>query len=154
DIVACPNNALYDVVNESEVARVIAVVEKLYGFACEDLLSKEKKRHIRPPPRTVDGEEPQAGCRQEKQMAVAVSLQLVGSFRRRIELQGVIGTRVLAEWHSRVGAVDATGASIGEMRRRGMPAGLQDVCERDQVAVDVGLRVCQAVSDAGLCRQM
>ena len=66
------NHSLNDVVNKREVAPHPAVVEHIYGLVFEDRFGKEVERHVGASPRSIDGEEPQAGCRQLKQMAVSV----------------------------------------------------------------------------------
>src|SRR6185437_7642931 len=69
--------AVDDVVDVSKIARMTAVVEDLDGLACENFLGEAKERHVRPAPRSVDGEEAQARHRKPIEMRVSVCSEFV-----------------------------------------------------------------------------
>ena len=154
DIVADPDHAIHQVVDIGEIAHVPAVIEQLDRPASDDVPRELEQRHVGPSPRPIDREEPQARRRQPEQMTVAVRHQFVGALGRRVELQGVIGAVMLAERQPRIRAIDAAGAGIDEVRRGGMAARLEDIGKADQVALDIGMRIFQAVAHAGLRGEM
>ena len=61
DAIAGPDHTFGDVLDEREVAFVVAVVEHVDGFALEDVLGEQEQRHVGPAPGTVHREETQAG---------------------------------------------------------------------------------------------
>ena len=61
---------------------------------------------------------------------------------------------VLGIGQAGVATIDARARSIDEVRDACVPAGLENVREADEVAVDVGLRVGQRVAHAGLGREV
>ena len=76
--------------------------------------------------------------------------EFVALLGRRIQTHRIIHPVIRAERDLLVAAVDATGAGIDQMLHRMMPAGLQDVVEPDHIALDVGIRVLNAIADTRL----
>ena len=80
--------------------------------------------------------------------------EFVALLGRRIQAHRIINPVVRAERDFLVAAVDATGAGIDQVLDRMMPASLQDVVEPDHVALDIGVRVLDAITDTSLSRQI
>ena len=80
--------------------------------------------------------------------------QFIGTLGRGVELQRMVRTVMLAERHSRVCAIDAAGAGVDQMRRTCVPARFEHIGEADQVALDIGVRIFEAVANTGLRREM
>ncbi len=116
------DHALDDVVDIGEVAAVPAVVEDLDRTALEDGVGEFHRRHVGPAPGPVDREEAQAGAGQPVEMGVGVRHQLVRALGRGVELQRMVDALALLEGHRRVGAVDARGRGVGQVRAS-RPAG-------------------------------
>ena len=72
----------------------------------------------------------------------------------RIQAHRVIHPVVRTERNFLVTAVDAAGAGVDQVLHRMMPTGLQDVVEPDHVALDVRIRVLDAVADTRLSGQV
>ena len=150
DQVGGADHALDDVVDIGEVAAVAAVVEDLDRAALEDGVGEFHRRHVGPAPGAVDREEAQAGAGQAVEMGVGMRHQLVGALGGGVELERMVDALALLEGHGGVGAVDARGRGVGEMRRLRPAAGLEDVGEAHEVALDVGARVLDGMAHAGL----
>ena len=84
-----------DVVDESEIANHVAVVENIDGFPLRDGVGKEYRRHVGASPRAIDGEEAQSCRRYAVELAVAVCDEFVRLLAGRIETDGDIGLVVL-----------------------------------------------------------
>ena len=153
-VVQAADGARDDVVDEGEVADHVAVVEDLDGLPLRDGAREQHRRHVRPAPGAVDGEIPKTRHRDAVQLAVAVGHQLVGLLGRGVQGDGIVDLVVLAVRNLGVHAVNAGRRSIYEMLHPEVPAGLEDVQEPDQVALQVRIRIGDAVADAGLGGQV
>ena len=80
--------------------------------------------------------------------------EFVALLGRRIQAHRIIHPVVRAERDFLVAAVDAAGAGVDQMLYRMMPAGLQDIVEPDHVALDVSIRVFDAIADTSLSGQV
>src|SRR5215472_15602673 len=67
DFVHYPDQAFYNIVDIREVAFHFAEIEDLDGTIGEDGPSEDKQGHVRPSPRSIDGEKAQPGARQRVQ---------------------------------------------------------------------------------------
>ena len=148
-------DALDDVVDVGEVALHIAVVEDLNGLAGLQFLRGGEIEHVRAAGGTVNGEEPQACGRNIVELAVAVRQKLIGLFGGRVEGDRVVDLVFYCEGHLFVAAVHGGAGGIDEVLDAvvgiiRVPAGLEDVVESDQVALDVDVRMVDGVADAGL----
>ncbi len=150
DEVRGADHALDDVVDIGEVAAVAAVVEDLDRAAREDGVGEFHRRHVGPAPGAVDREEAQARAGQAVEMGVGMRHQLVGALGGGVELERMVDALALLEGHGGVGAVDARGRGVGQMRRLRPAAGLEDVGEAHEVRLDVGARVLDGMAHAGL----
>ena len=101
-------------------------------------MGKELQGHVRAAPGAVDREEAQARAGQAVQMAVGVGHELVALLGRGVERDRRVDAVLLAEGYLLVAAVDGARARVHQVLHRVVAAGLQDVEEADQVAVDVG----------------
>src|SRR5271170_4582684 len=84
------NDSLDDIVDEGKVALHISMIEYCDRLAGEDRLHKEKRRHVRSPPRAVNRKEPKAGGGDLVQVAVAVRHKLPRLLRGCVERDGMI----------------------------------------------------------------
>src|SRR5258705_9783513 len=87
-------------------------------------------------------------------MAVGMRHQLIGALGGGVELQWVVNSRMLGIRQSRVGPINAAAAGVRKVRRSRMSTRFQNVCESDNVAIDVGPWVREGVAHAGLGSQV
>lgn len=83
-------------------------------------------------------------------MAVGVSHQFVTLLTGGVKTERVVDVLVHRKWHGCIGAINAGAAGVDEVLNAIVPAALKDVCETDDVAVDVGEWVFDGVTHAGL----
>ena len=163
-----PDDAFHDVIDIGEIPTAVAVVVDLDGLAFQQFVRESEIGHVRTPGRTVDGEEAEARGRDVVKLGIAVGEELVALLGSRIQAHRIIHPVVRAERDFLVAAVDAAGAGVDQVLdtlvsgipgRAGndvirVPAGLQDVVEPDHVALDVGIRILDAIADTSLCREV
>ena len=101
------DDALDDVVDISEVALAVAVVEDADGIALHQFVGEPEVGHVRSAGWTVDGEEAEARAGDVVQLAVGMSHEFVALLRGGIETHGVINLVVGGIRYLGVGAVDA-----------------------------------------------
>ena len=150
DAVRRVHHALRDVIDEREVAAVIAVVEDVDRLAGQDVLREQEQRHVGTTPRPVHREEAQSRHRQFVEIGVRVRHQLVRLLGRGVERQRMIDILMHGERHLRIRAVHRAGRRVDEMLGAVVPAAFEDVGEADDVAVDVRERILQRVAHARL----
>lgn len=143
-------HALDDVVDVGEVAAAVAHVEDLDGVASAQLLGEAEVGHVGPAHGAVHGEEAQAGGRDGVELGVGGGHQLVGLLGGGVERHRRVDAVLLGERHLLVAAVDRAGAGVDEVPDRVVAAGLEDVEEADEVALEVGAWVLDGVADARL----
>ena len=148
------HDALHDVVHVGEVPAAVAVVVDLDRLAGEQLVRESEICHIRPPSGTIHREKPEARRGNIIQLAVAVGHQLIALLGSGVEAHRVVHAVVRAEWDLLVAAVDGTGAGVHKVLHRMVPARFEDIVESDNIALDVGVRVLDAVAYAGLRREV
>ena len=83
-------------------------------------------------------------------MAVGVSHQLVAFFTGGVEAEGVINVVMYGKRHRCVCTVHAGTAGVHQVLNTVVAAAFQDVRKADDVAVDIGKRVFNGVTHAGL----
>lgn len=143
-------NALDDVVDVGEVAAAVAHVEDLDGVAAAQLLGEAEVGHVGPAHGTVHGEEAQAGRRDGVELGVGGGHELVGLLGGGVERHRRVHAVLLGERHLLVAAVDRAGAGVDEVLDRVVAAGLEDVEEADEVALEVCAGILDGVADTGL----
>ena len=148
------HHSFHNVIDIGEVALAVAVVENLYRFALQELVGEAEVCHVGTAAGTIDGEEAQTGAGDVVELAVGVCHELVALFGGGIEAHGVVHLVVGAVGHLLVAAIDAGGGGIDQVFHLVVAAGLEDVVEADEVALDVGVGVGDAVAHAGLGRQV
>lgn len=143
-------DALDDVVDVGEVAAAVAHVEDLDGVAAAQLLGEAEVGHVGPAHGTVHGEEAQAGRRDGVELGVGGGHELVGLLGGGVERHRRVHAVLLGERHLLVAAVDRAGAGVDEVLDRVVAAGLEDVEEADEVALEVCAGILDGVADTGL----
>lgn len=143
-------HALYDVVDVGEVAAAVTHVEDLDGVAAAQLLGEAEVGHVGPAHGAVHGEEAQSGRRDGVELGVGGGHELVGLLGGGVERHRRVHAVLLGERHLLVAAVDRAGACVDEVLDRVVTAGLEDVEEPDEVALEVGARVLDGVAHARL----
>ena len=144
------NDAFDDVVDVGEVAFAIAIVEDFDGLAFDELIGEAEVGHVGATGGAIDGEEAEAGGGDVVEFGVGVSEELVALFGGGVERDGVIDFVVGAEGDFGVAAVDGAAGGVDEVLGCVVAAGFEDVVEADEVGLDVGVGVVDAVTDAGL----
>lgn len=144
------SDALDDVVDVGEVAAAVAHVEDLDGVAAAQLLGEAEVGHVGPAHGTVHGEEAQAGRRDGVELGVGGGHELVGLLGGGVERHRRVHAVLLGERHLLVAAVDRAGAGVDEVLDRVVAAGLEDVEEADEVALEVCAGILDGVADTGL----
>ncbi len=109
------NHSLHHIVDEGEIALHMAEVIKLNHAPAHDRINKSKNRHIRPPPRTIDGEKSQSCGWDMKHVAIGVGQNLIALLRRRIEADRKIGGIFLGKRDPVVRPINRAGRSEDEM---------------------------------------
>ena len=147
-------DALDDVVHISEIPEHVPVVINLNRLPLPHQVGKLKVGHIRPSPGSVHGKKAQTRSRDAVQMAVSVGHQLIGLFGGRVQTDGVI--HVVRSGKGRLGliAVHRRTGSKEQMLHRIVAAAFQNVKEADDVGVNVGSGIVNAVADSRLSRQV
>ena len=163
-----PDDAFHDVVDVCKITSTVTVVINLDGLAFQQFVRESEIGHVRTPCRTVDGKEAEARGRNIVKLGIAVGKELVALLGSRIQAHGIVHPVVSAERDFLVPAVDAAGTGVDQVLhplvseipgRAGndvirVPAGLQDVVEADHVALDIGIRILDAIADTGLSSQV
>ncbi len=144
------HDAFDNVIDEREVALALAVVENLDGLARLELVGEAEVGHVRAAGGAVDGKEAEARARDVVELAVGVRHELVALLGGGVQRNGVVHFVVCGVGNFLVAAVHAGGARVHEVLDLKVAAGFQDVVESDEVALDVGIRVCDGIADACL----
>ena len=143
DGVAGANDAIDNVHDVGEVASMLAVVEDLNGLTGEDAASEEEEGHVRSAPWPIRRKEPKTGGGKAKEMAVTVRHQFIGALGGSVKLERVIDSGMLGKWQRGIRPVDAASARIGEVGGLGVAARFEDICESDDVALDIRVWILQ-----------
>ena len=163
-----PDDAFHDVIDIGEIPSAVAVVVDLNGLTFQQFVRESEIGHVRTPGRSIDGEEPEARGRDIVKLGIAMGEEFVALLGGRVQAHGIVHPVVRAEGYFLVATVDAAGAGVDQVLdplvswipgRAGndvvrVPAGLQDVVEAYHVALDIGIRVLDAVPDPRLSREV
>lgn len=150
------DNTLDNVVDIGEIALAVSVVEDLNLFTLDEFVGKAEIGHVRTTARTVDGKEAEAGRGDVVELAVGMGHQFVALLGGGIEGDGVVYLVVGTVGHLLVAAIDAGGGGIDEVLYPTLvlfvtvAAGFEDVIETDEVSLDIGTGVGDAVTYTGL----
>ena len=149
-----PDDAFHDVIDIGEIPAAVAVVVDLDGLTFQQFVREAEIGHVRAPGRTVDGEEAKARGRNVIKLGIAVGEELVALLGSRIQAHRIIHPVVRAERDFLVAAIHAAGAGVDQMLHWMMPASLQDVVEPDHVALNISVRILDAIADTRLSSQV
>ena len=149
------HDAFDNVIDKSEVALALAVVENLDGLARLELVGEAEVGHVRAASGTVDRKEAQPRARNVVELAVGVCHELVALLGGGVQRDRVIdlvvgGIRNLLVADLLVAAVHAGGARVHEVFDLIVATCFQDVVESDEVTLDVGIWVRDGIADTGL----
>ena len=144
------DDAFYDVVDIGEVALTVAIVEDFDGFAFHQFVGEAEIGHIGAASGAIDGEEAEASGGDIIEFAIGMGHEFVALLRGSIKGDGVVYFIVGAIGHFLIAAIDATGGGIDEVLHFVVAASLEDVVEADDVALDIGIGVGDAIADTGL----
>ncbi len=144
------HDAFDNVIDKSEVALALAVVENLDGLARLELVGETEVCHVRAASWAVDRKETQPRARDVVELAVGVCHELVALLGGGVQRDRVIDLVVGGIRNLLVAAVHAGGARVHEVFDFKVAACFQDVVETDEVALDVGIRVRDGIADTGL----
>ena len=144
------HHSLHDVVDIGEIALAVAIVENLDGFAFHQFVGEAEVSHIGTAGGAIDGEEAQAGRGDVVELRVGMGHQLVALLRGGVEAHGVVYLVVCRIGHFLVAAIDGRGRGVDQMFHLMVTARLENVVESDEVALDVGVGIGDAVAHACL----
>ena len=144
------HHSLHDVVDIGEVALAVAIVENLDGLAFHQFVGEAEVRHVGTTGGAIDGKEAEAGRGNVVELGVGMSHQLVALLRGGVEAYGVVHLVVCRIRHFLVAAIYGRGRGIDQMFHFVMTACFKDVVETDEVALDIGVWVGDAVAHACL----
>ena len=147
-------HSLHDVVDIGEVALAVAIIENLDGLAFHQLVGKAEVSHVGTTGGAIDGEEAEAGRGDVVEFRVGMGHQLVTLLGGGVEAYGVVHLVICRIRHFLVAAIYGRGRGIDQMFHFVVAAGLEDVVESDEVALDVGIGVGDAVAHACLGGQV
>ena len=133
----------------------------LYRMATNVCLNRIRSQSRRPedPADDLLGRIAAAGSEERRSGARALLARLLGDEPEGLAwatevLQRMVDAAMRRERHVRVHAVDGTGRSEQKMLRRPGAALLQQVKRTDQVRLNIGVGLFEAVPDSSLCREM
>lgn len=155
-----PDYAFHNVVYVCKVTFAVAVVEDfdllfLYQLVCEAEIG-----HVGAAARAIYSEEPQACGRYVVQLAVCMRQQFVALLGRGIQAYRVVHTVIRRVGHFLVRSVNTGRGCVDEMLDAFLPvviavaAGFEYVVEAYYVALDVCVRIGDAVPYSGLCGEI
>ena len=144
------HDAFDNVIDVGKVALALAVVENLDGLAGLELVGEAEVGHVRAASGAVDGKEAEPRAGDVVELAVGVCHELVALLGGGVQRDRVIDLVVGGIRDLLVAAVHAGGARVHEVFDLIVAACFQDVVESDEVALDVGIRVCDGIADACL----
>ena len=148
------HDAFDNVIDVGKVALALAVVENLDGLAGLELVGEAEVGHVGAAGGAIDRKEAEPGARNVVELAVGVRHELVALLGGGVQRDWVIDFVVGGVRDLLVAAVHAGGARVHEVLDfaffGALAACFQDVVESDEVALDVGIRVCDGIADACL----
>lgn len=148
------HHSLHDVIDIGEVALAVAIVEYLDGLAFHQFVGKAEVCHIGTTGGAIDGKEAQAGRGDVVELAIGMGHQLVALLRGGVEAYGVVYLVVCRIGHLLIAAIDGRGRGVDQMFHLMVTARLENVVEPDEVALDIGVGIGDAVAHACLGGQV
>ena len=148
------HHSLHDVVDIGEVALAVAIIENLDGLAFHQLIGETEVCHIGTTCRAINCKEAEACRRNIIEFTICMSHQLVALLGGGVEAYGVVHLVICRIGHLLVAAIDGRGRGIDQMFHFVVATGLEDVVESDEVTLDVGVGVGDAVAHACLGGQV
>ena len=148
------HHSLHNVVDIGEVALAVAIVENLDGLAFHQLVSEAEVSHVGTTGGTIDGKEAEAGRGDVVELAISMGHQLVALLRGGVEAYGVVYLVVCRIGHLLIAAIDGRGRGVDQMFHLMVTARLENVVEPDEVALDIGVGIGDAVAHACLGGQV
>ncbi len=145
-IIQAGDHADHDIVDMGEVAVHVAVVEHRQAFAVQDLAGEDPQHHVGPPPRAIDGEEPQPGQRQAIEMGVSLAHQLIGPLGRGIKRNGVVGAILHRKGQLGIAAIDRRRAGIDHVFHLAVAGDFQQVQVPGKVRLHIGMGVFDRIA--------
>lgn len=100
------HHSLHNVVNVSEVALAVAIVENLDGLAFHQFVGEAEVSHVGTTGGAIDGEEAEAGRGDVVELRVGMGHQLVTLLGGGVEAHGVVHLVVCRIGHFLVAAID------------------------------------------------
>lgn len=144
------HHSLHNVIDIGKVALAVAIIEYLDGLAFHQFVGEAKICHIGTAGGAIDGKEAEAGRGDVVELRVGMGHQLVALLRGGVEAYGVVHLVVCRIGHLLIAAIDGRGRGIDQMFHFVVAARLKDVVESDEVALDVGVGIGDAVAHACL----
>lgn len=148
------DHSFHDVIDIGEVALAVAIIENLDGVAFYQLVGEAEVSHVGTTGGAIDSKEAQAGRGDVVEFRVGMGHQLVALLRGGVEAHGVVYLVVCRIGHLLIAAIDGRGRGIDQMLHFVVAARLEDVVESDEVALDIGVGVGDAVAHACLGGQV
>lgn len=140
-----PYYSFYDIIYISKISSAVAIVINLDSLTFQQFVGEAKVGHVGATSRAIDGKETQAGAGDIVELAVAMGHQLVALLSGGIKADGIIYIIVCGEGNLLIAAIHATARSIHQMLHGMVAAGLKDIVETNDVALNVGIGVLDAV---------
>ena len=165
------DDTLDNVINIGEVALAVAVVVDLNGLALEQLVRKTEIGHVWTSCRAINREEAQTCGGDVIELGIAVGHEFVGLLGGCVKGDGVIHAVIGRERDFLVAAVDAGAGGVNQVFHRShtgdrprcairdssigvsphcAAAGFEDVVEADEVGLDIGIGVGDAIAHTSL----
>ena len=144
------DNALDDVIDIGEVTTTVAIVVNLDGIALQQLIGKTEIGHVGTTGRTIDSEEAKPRGGDIVELGVAVGKELIALLGSGIKGDRIVNTVVGGERYLLVASIDAAGRGIDEVLNRIVTTSLKDIVEAKDVALDISIRVLDAITDTSL----
>ena len=144
------HHTFHDVVDIGEITLAVAIIEYLDGLAFHQFVGEAEVSHVGTTGGAIDSKEAQTGRGDVVEFRVGMGHQLVALLRGGVEAYGVVYLVVCRIGHLLIAAIDGRGRGIDQMFHFVVAARLEDVVESDEVALDIGVGVGDAVAHACL----
>ena len=148
------NYTFYYVVDIGEVALAVAIIENLDGIAFHQFVGEAEVSHVGTTGGAIDGEEAEAGRGDVVELRVGMGHQLVTLLGGGVEAYGVVHLVICRIGHFLVTAIYGRGRGIDQMFHFVVAACFKDVVETDEVTLDIGVGIGDAVAYACLGGQV
>ena len=143
-----------DIVDVGKIPIHVAVVVNLDGFPLADFIGKFKIGHIGPAKRTIDRKETQSCCRNPIKMTIGIGHKFVGFFRCRIQTDRMIHIICRRKRRLLLIAINRRTGSKEQMVHLMMAASFEDIEKANDIRINIGTRMVDAVTHSGLSCQI